>query len=372
MILCTIFLFVILYKVFEYGKGTEDRKRMKLAFWTTVILIFLSGFRNLGVGIDTAYYIVSLKEASRLSFSDVFSSFLYRYFNASNETKDPGFLIFEKIFSIITTNPTLYLLSIGTFFLISLKKFLLKYTATSWELVFSFVVYLTLFWGYLPNAAIRQSVAMVILLYVYSNFDRIKWHKGVLLLFFASFIHQSILAGLVIYLFPMVKNIKTYYIMCGILFVGMFFIGSLFVSSLASFSDVYSSYADSDYYTSGNAKPYNFIILMLLIYVIGLVRLKDERFVNQNIFLFKMMGVSIILTPLILVQPNLQRLTAMFAISTCAFLPRCLSMYSTIIRRTIYVILFLVFMRTTSKIQYKFNWQHMELHDRYLYMDIKN
>lgn len=370
MISFTILIFLFLYVVIKQYKKTENWKRTKLGLYCILILIFLSGFRHLAVGVDTGYYIYSLRNMSSVSFPEILSSFISGYVSATNQTKDPGFTLIEKIFSLFTTNSTIYLLCIGATFLIALRMFFVKYTTTAWELVFSFIVYLVLFFGYLPNAAIRQAIAMVFLLYAYSNFEDKKWYKNIFFIFLGSFIHQSILAGLIIYLFPLVKNVRKYYVVCGILFGVMFVIGGMFATFISSFSGVYSGYADSDYYSSGNAKPYNFIILMLLIYLLGLISIKNKNFVHQNTFLYEMFGVAIVLTPLILIQPNFQRLTAMFAIGTCAFLPKCLMVYSSFIRKCVYALLLIVFMYVTYGNEYKFNWQEMKFHDRYLYMDI--
>lgn len=370
MISFVIFLFLCFYIVIAQYKKTEQWKRTRLEFLCMLVLIFLSGFRHLAVGVDTMYYIYSLQRATTISFNEIMSSFFEGYFFATNKTKDPGFPVIEKMFSIITTNSTIYLLSIGAVFFVFLRRFFAKYTRTTWELVFAFIVYLALFWGYLPNAAIRQSIAMVFLLYVYSSFGEIKWYKSALYIILGSFIHQSILAGFIIFLFPYIKRVRTYYILCGILFGVMFVVGGIFAVYLSSFSDVYSSYAMSDYYDEGHSKPYNFIILMLLIYIVGLVCLRNRDFYMKNSFLYKMFGVAIVLTPLILIQPNFQRLTALFAIGTCAFLPRCLTGYSSYARKIAYSLLLIVFMYIASSSQFKFNWQDMKLHDRYLYMNI--
>lgn len=348
----------------------ESTKRSKIALICTLFLIFLSGFRNLAVGIDTAYYVYSLQETSLTPIREVFTSFFTRYFSPSNAGgKDPGFMVFEKLFSIFSTDSTFYLLFIGTIFLISLRLFFLKYTRTSWELVLSFIVYITLFFSYLPNAAIRQAIALAVLLFVYSRIDDFNWKKSTILILLASFIHQSVLAGLIILVFPKIKNIRLYYLICGCLFFVMFLIGNVFASLLTSFSEVYSAYADNDYYTN-NAKPYNFILFMFVIYAIGLFQINNKNFVKENLFLYKMFGISISLTPLILVQPNFQRFTAIFAISMCAFVSRCLSEYSSFIRRMVYTLLLIILMYITYNNQYKFNWQKMELHERYLYMKI--
>ena len=384
MIFITIIIFLLLYlfvKRYEscddyydeyYDECWEDNQssKSKLGIFCICILIFLSGFRHLGVGVDTAYYVYSLKESSNTPFSEILSTFYNGYFSATNETKDPGFSILEKIFSLFTTNSTVYLLCIGTTFLVFLRKFFTKYTSSSWELCFAFIVYLTLFFGYLPNAAIRQSIALIFLLYVYTNFHEQNRIKSILLIIIGSIMHQSILAGLIIILFPLIRNVKLYYIVCGILYGCMFVIGNVFATYITSFSDVYSAYAMSDYYSDGNAKPYNFVIFMFIIYMIGLVFINDEDHLSQNSFLYKLLGIAMVLTPLILIQPNFQRFTAIFAIGICVFLPKCLTLFSPFIRRLAYTLLILVFMYMTYNSQYKFNWEEMELHDRYLFIDI--
>lgn len=371
MLFFTLIIFLILYLLIDRIYKEDNTKRSKIALFCTLFLIFLSGFRNLAVGIDTAYYVYSMKATSDIPIREVFTSFFDRYFSPSNAGgKDPGFMVFEKLFSIFSTDSTIYLLLIGSIFLIPLKSFFLKYTHTFWELTFSYIIYITLFYGYLPNAAIRQSIAMAFWLLVCSRIEDLNWKKITILILFASFIHQSILAGLIILAFPKIKNIKLYYLICGGLFFVMFFIGSAFASFLTSHSDVYSAYANSDYYLN-NTKPYSFIFFMFVIYVIGLIQIKNKKFVSDNLFLYKLFGISICLTPLILVQPNFQRFTAIFAIGMCAFVSRCLSEYSSFIRKIAYATLLIVLMYSTYNNQYKFNWQKMELHDRYLYMNIK-
>ena len=71
MISFTILIFLFLYVVIRQYKKTEEWKRSKLGLYCILVLIFLSGFRHLAVGVDTGYYIYSLRNMSSVSFSEI-------------------------------------------------------------------------------------------------------------------------------------------------------------------------------------------------------------------------------------------------------------------------------------------------------------
>lgn len=107
------------------------------------------------------------------SWKDLTSDFFSKYFSpTNNQDKDPGYSIFIKITQIFTSNSRAYLFIIAIIFFLSLGKFLKEHTESLQELLFSYVFYINLFNGYVPNSAIRQTLAISIILFAYTNLQK--------------------------------------------------------------------------------------------------------------------------------------------------------------------------------------------------------
>ena len=90
------------------------KARKKLAVFTAILLIIQSGLRHVGVGSDTYNYFCHFEEDIRLSWSMIFQNFIDVY--QLGVGKDAGYAVFEKLFSIMSSDYQVYLVFVAALF----------------------------------------------------------------------------------------------------------------------------------------------------------------------------------------------------------------------------------------------------------------
>lgn len=334
----------------------------------TVALTVVSGLRHEGVGNDTLAYMQAYEDNGTERWSSLLDDFIDNYANHSNDAKkDPGYDILTKALYVFIPDGRLYLFVVALIYLVPLGLFIRKYSKNLQTTLFAYTFYLTLFWGYLPNSAIRQSITIgaVLLGYIYL-YDR-KWIHYILLVFLGSLFHKS---GLIVLgLLPLL-----YYINAQRFFkytIILFFLALMFSDQIASLfidqSDIYRNYLAGGYYGETNgSRPIMIILLFLGLYIIaftGLRKYKVEKGPQELLLLGT--SLSMIFLPLIWVNPSLIRIVGYFAPFMGIMVGESFNRINIgrLIRNA--VILVFLYHSLSSFNSFRMMWQHMELHERY-------
>lgn len=361
-----IFLYVFLFFLYLllYNRRYNQSSRKNYIIIVTLVLSLVSALRHNGVGVDTYAYYITFTDSQNLSWSYILGNILSFFRGAI--IKDPGYALFTKCMSTILGNFNLYLFFIAIFFLSAIGYILYKSVDNLFGYVISYSYYISLLFGFFPNSAIRQTVAMAFLLWaiiIYQN----KHKKIIPIIFivFASLIHKSVLFGLIPLFFMYIKNIQLIYKSAIILMPLFFWVSFKFVELLILLSGAehYMKYIEGNGGTS-----VMFIVEMCIFYLIGFSALK---YINNSSYYQRLaciaFALAISIISFIRVDPSLQRLIAYFFIWGMIFIPNALYAHKTLARKMLFMSVLALCIGRSVLIPtpYKFYWQQMELNDRY-------
>ena len=361
-----IFLYFFLLFLYILLKKNKNKKssRQTYIIVATIILSLVSALRHKGVGIDTFAYYMSYSDIQNTTWSDI-TNHIFSFFQGA-VLKDPGYSLFNKICATILGPFEIYLFFVALFFLSALGYILYHSVEHLFGYVISYSYYISLFYGFFPNSAIRQTVAMSFLLWAVIIYH--KKHRFVIpaiLFLFAFLIHKSVLFGLVPLCFLLIKNVKFIYRSALIITPLLFAVSLEFVRLLVLLSEAehYMQYIEGEGGTS-----VVFIVEMCFFYLIGFAALKfinKERPYTKLAFISFALAISII--SFIRVDPSLQRLIAYFSIWGMVFLPNALYYHKPFVRRILIICVFALCIGRSVLIPtpYKFFWQYMNLSERY-------
>lgn len=361
MILSLCLFCCILYFFLRF-KDTPKNRTVFIST-VTVVLILVSGLRHPDVGNDTANYLRNFDEVSCQTWAEVLGGFIDAYFNPSSDTgKDPGLLIYNKILGMFFSSHILYLIVSAALLLIPLAVFLRKYSFSLNSLLFAYLFFISIYYVYLPNSALRQSIALGILLCVFNSLIRNRKLLFVVMVLIASIFHKSALLAILMLMPNIIRNEKIVYWAGMPLLAFMFMEYSLVGTFLASQSDIYSMYAN-DYYAYGQSRPFIILLFFTGLYLFGLIilnRYLDKGRVTE-LSKYAICGTvfTVVFSPLILLDPSLIRITAYFIIWFMLFIPQIIKLSGKTMSPIIYVFCILLFLYKAYKSggQYLFIWE---------------
>ncbi len=366
MILFLCIFCIVLYLV--YYKRDTPKYRSRYVFIITTVLILVSGLRHQYVGSDTINFLNSFDEAVRMSWSQVFDNFIEKLVNPSSEVgKDPALFVYDKIIGLLFFNGHVIYLGISAaLLLIPLGMFLKKHANSMATLLFAYLFFISIYYVYLPNSALRQGIALGLLLLGYMSLDE----RNSVLRFFiflglAVIFHKSALLGVLMLLPKFMKIGRTFYIAGIPLFVLMLFEYEIVGVALSSQSEIYSMYSGS-FYSGGKERPFVILLFYAGLYLLGLFQLGKYSIVNKNNSMvnYALTGTvfTLVFTPLILLDPSLIRITAYFIIWMMIYVPDAVKLYDKSFTRLIFVACAFMFLYKAWKSggDYAFFWQEMQ------------
>jgi len=335
----------------------------------SIVLIVLSGLRHEGVGNDTYAYMLNYVNNSNLSWEYVFDDFVRRFLSPmGNGEKDPAYLILIKIMHILHINVRLYLFVIATILLIPLGVFVYRNSKNLKTVLFSYCLYVTLFYGYLPNSAIRQSIALSFVLWAYLYIiDKEHIFISICLIVIGSMFHKSALITLIIIPFLYIDNIQFFYKLALIPFSAILIFPTTIAQFIVGDYDIYSGYSSGDYYTN-RSRPYIIILLISFFYYLGWIYIKNfdrKKIACHQKTLLIGCAFTFMLVPLIWVNPSALRIISYFCPCMAIIVGYALSDIKN--KNIIYVLVIISFLykSISSFGEYHFMWENMKLHERY-------
>ena len=330
---------------------------------STIIMIFISGLRHEYVGNDTLVTMLKFEANVNTPWKYIFQDFWTMYMNPSNEQgKDPGEIVFNKLLSYFTTDSRTFLFVIATIVLCSLGRFIYRNSKTLHSVLFSYIFFVSLFYHYIPNSAMRQTLAVAILFYAYSFLMQKQHIKFILLLLAASTLHKSVLIAGIMLPLVYIKNVRFIYYGCIPLFIFMFVFYNEAASLLGIASEVYENYTGADYYASmGRSRPIMVILMVLGLYIYNIIILERDPNRQDNRIYYIGIALSLVFTPLIQFDPSAIRIVAYFGM----FIPIISGNLSnnTIITRNGFIFIIAIFIlraASASDDGYRFMWQEKE------------
>lgn len=374
--LVQLLIFIIaLIAFYRYKEvGTEAHIQYQRKKYITLVMILFaiqSGLRNVAVGSDTYQYYLRFEETRRSTLFDLWQNVID--FFQLGIGKDPGYDILVKLFSVIFPNYRLFLIAVAIFFFWSFGRLLYKYSISNTVVLLMVALYQVLFYGFFSITGIRQTIATgFLLLAVPYVFDK-KFIKFIILVLIAATQHKSAVLFGLFYPLSYVKNPKIVLLISIVGFVPMLLGGKYFASYFVynTFFDQYAGYLEEN----SAAVGYTVTAFMLVQALCILFSIKKITIISSNNILFiNAIGLSVLLTPLILVDPSNMRIVQYYSIFTLLIFPmfcqvwgsnkgvssiRSLNPFSTS------VYLFLSVYSLVRNVDYAFFWQDMTLGANY-------
>lgn len=357
MIMAYKLLFVVIsiigYLIYNQYK-TERSRRMYIIF-SAIVLGLQSALRNVAVGADTYNYYCKFEAVKSTTWQEVFKSFSDTYLYGDG--KDPGYLLFEKIFQLFSDDFRVFLFLVAIIFFYAYAKLLLRYTNNTIEILTANLGYLALFYGFYSITGIRQTLSVSLsILFLLSFIDK-NYRKCLLLFIVAFIIHKSSIFLLLVPVLYSIKKNKLLLFLYGIAFV-VFLVERNYFVSLALVA--------SEYEAVEIPLP---ILLDIFYFVISLFiwnRLKFEY--NREILsLFNVFCLTFAWIPLLGNDSPLMRVILYFNIYVLVLIPRAIDRTSSYRNELFFCInLFFIYYAIKSHSEYKFFWENMQLLDHYL------
>lgn len=176
--------------------GNTPKNRRNYIILMMVVFTLESCLRGLSVGSDTFNYYCMFNDDGLQSWSEVWNLFLDRYINHSTEF-DVGFTVFNKLIYIFTSNFSIYLGICALFFFIPYGKLLYKYTHDFVQLIFIFILYVSLF-HMIAMSGVRKEIALGCTVWAMIAYIEKNYKQCVISLILGTFIHMSTLLFLLV------------------------------------------------------------------------------------------------------------------------------------------------------------------------------
>lgn len=356
---------IVLYLNFK--KYSFEIANKKFIFYITVLMVVISGLRHEAVGNDTLAYIMAYERYGTESWSALLGNFVDNYLNPmSNAEKDPGFRVFVKILYTIIPDARFLLFVAATIMLGGLGYFNGKNSKSLETTLFSYIFFISLFYSYLPNSAVRQSITVGLCLFGYTYMQEHRYLLCLMMFFLGTIFHKSgLIAILLLPMFYFINSLKFYKYAFVVFALALMFSNQMALVFMDQ-NAIYDGYLSGDYYGNNNeSRPYMIILLFFGLYAISWFGLCKGSKVKSHELKYSGASLALILLPLVWVNPSLIRIVGYFAPFMGIVVAESFEKLQTgsLIRKCVIVIFLLNSLSSIDS--FKFMWQHKELHERY-------
>lgn len=311
-----ILLIIIFYILLSF-KRMNNKKEKIFCIFTFMVLSLVACFRDVTVGYDTAQYVIAFKKSSILTLSTL-SNLRYEY----------GFSFLCILLNKITSNPQILLITTSLFINYTVLNFIYK---NSDNKLLSVLLYILLNTYFFYTSAMRQAIAISIILLGFDNVQSKKYIKFILYVVIASLFHQSAILALLFIFFREKKYNKTFIYELLIMFILFFIFGKNIFDLLVKFSPRLQDYSFSKFNVENYYGALLQFVLNFILFIIGyIVMLKNNKSIlndksNKNNIYIGIMAASLIFYLLTMKVSIFNRFSPYFSIFIITWLPNCLS-----------------------------------------------
>lgn len=213
-------LLLIIYGVIFLHETSINKKKI-FCWLASANWILLSGLRHLTIGADTIKYGYYFEQAKNISWltlwNDRVNIFIHRTLG-----KDPGYIVFQKLIRIFTTDYRIYLFIIAILFTVPLGIWIYKNSSNP---LMSFIIYSCLFYSFFSITGTRQTIATAMVVLIgYRFIKKRSFWIFLLLVLIAMTIHFSAICFLPFYFVAHKEITNRYLAFYGFTFMGVFFL----------------------------------------------------------------------------------------------------------------------------------------------------
>lgn len=278
----------------------KDISKKKYFIIIGLILVVLSAFRSVDIGVDTYEYSMMYYN---IGHSDIL--YLFRYMNI-----EKGYILFNYIINyIFGDNFQVLLFFVAVIYIYAVTKIVVKYSKKAW---ISYFLFIALGYYAFGMTGIRQTIALSITMMSVFFIKRNKFILFVLCIALASSFHASAVLFYPAYFMDKIKvaNINMVFAVFLMVFIKIYDI------FLFNFMNYYARQA-YDTVSAGGDLMYLFLAISILLGVFYKERLNT----GQDNFFFYMIVIAIMLWPVAKMHPALFRITYYYAIFIIIYLP---------------------------------------------------
>lgn len=256
--LCCLFSIPTIHIVLKSIPCNDILKRKILCWSSGIILFLISALRSTDVGTDLENYLPFFTTISSLPLTDIF-----------NIGWEPGYLIFNKIISVISSDSRFFLICTSLFIVVGYVTFIYKNSSYPWLSLFLFIALGT----YTDSFnIIRQSMAIVIILHSLKFIEKDNLIKYFLYVILATLFHKTAIVCLIIpIIYHFKATIPNFFILLIISYISISLLGSSVLSLAIELA--FNEYSLTGYPQGG----VNMLILLIAITLISLFVLSDTK-----------------------------------------------------------------------------------------------
>ena len=311
-------------------------------------MALIAGLRSYNVGWDTRSYTGFFSRAVNYDLGFIFTN---------DVELEKGYVLLEYFTSKISTNPTVIFLIIAIFYCFSVGRFIYR---NSKDPILSYVIFISMGFYTFSMTALRQTVAIGIILFSFEFVKKRKFIPFLLLVLLASTFHYSALVFLPFY-FIGYKKFTRPYVLLTLSTIPLVFV---FREQLFSILNQISGYGYSALEREG---PTTLFVLLILVFIGGIIQRKSIlNKAKDNTLYFNSTYMSIILATMAFIHPATLRSGYYYMLFLVLFIPEIIySLSDKRIKAVAYiaVILALLFLYirnlnpSSPFIPYEFFWQ---------------
>lgn len=328
----------------EHSISINEKAKLKFLFIGSIPMFLSMSLRGYYIGSDTIQYVRSFKRAIIKPWVEMLNI---------DDRHEIGFIIFEKLVTAITSDPTVYLCICS----IIMTSAIIFFGYRTCEDPFLFVfLHVTLGTYSFMMTGLRQGLAMSICLLSITCVQRRRLLPFLVLILLAFTFHKSALIFLIVYFIAPMK-IKWKNIL---LYLVAIFVFVIFFSSIQNWFGQLVGY-EYGIEETGNAQI--FFLIILLIMVLSLLY-KDSvlRLSQNNAILYNISFVVLALWSARLVSRTAERPAYYFQFAIYALLVQTIiSIYNKKDKQLIYIMVVMlsmaIFLYRMNGVSYMFFWQ---------------
>lgn len=370
-----IFLLAYLGLMIYKESGTPFQRQQahkKYVIFMMALLILQSGLRNVAVGDDTYQYYHLFDSIMHSSWNQVVSG------NILLGSKDLGYSILSKLFSIVFPSYRLFLIAIAVLFFTALGRLLYRYLDNNLDVFVSVALYQCLYYGFFSITGLRQTIATAFLLLALpfalekgkSKMNAI-WFWALLLL--ATTIHKSAYLFAPVYFLPRIRNNQVVLWGAIVLFVTMFYAGpTIGIFLIASDFENFAHYLEQGDTIGATV----FTLFIITIYLFVFFKFKTiNSFSESNHVFTSSIAIAASLSPLLILNSNNMRIVQYYSVFAIFILPMICRAYSVYFgKKQLYYMVFALFAAYTIMRHepYAFFWQDMAFEDTGMMLNDSN
>ncbi len=307
-----IIIAILLIEVVVFSNYSNTKIKKNFFIATLLFLAFVAGVRATSVGHDTYNYHVIFQQISHQNWESMVGGDVYPFV-------EQGFVWLVWIFSRLSTNYTVFLLTVAIFEFAAVGVWLWKNAKNPF---LALIIFVCMFYTFFLTG-IRQCMAWAILLFAYEDVKKGKLVPFSIKVLIASWFHLSAVAFVMIYLaYHMLKGCGLFYSIAVIATPCLFLTRNSLFPFIVGLIDRYNDYQIMNH---GDAVTYTFMLALIAtaaVVLLSLVPIGD--FAEQKIYsrYVNCILIAVLIMPFVGLNGSIMRVAMYFSIFVCLLMEK--------------------------------------------------